>query len=56
VTVPSVTLSPSRGMVTDTGICIDSFGGSVMGRQACACSGLPASARWASPSASVCVG
>ena len=62
VTVPSVTLSPSRGMVTDTGICTDSFvdgrglSGGRYEAQAWACSGLPASARCASPSASLWVG
>src|SRR5215208_2854643 len=60
VTVPSVTLSPRAGMVTDVGIgavlLLAWGGGGVENDQPCTCRGLPASARWASPSASLCVG
>ena len=56
VTVPSVTLSPSCGMVTVTDICGCAPIDSTVRGQACACSGLPASARCASPSASFWVG
>ncbi len=64
VTVPSVTLSPSAGRVTETAMVSVAPNGlrkSVSSRsstegQSCACSGLPARARWASPSASFCVG
>ncbi len=60
VTVPSVTLSPRAGMVTDVGIAGSAPSG--VGErdervdQPCTCRGLPARARWASPSASLCVG
>ena len=61
VTVPSVTLSPSAGMVTEVDIVLSfSFGcggrDAVGRRQPWACRGLPASARCASPTASVWVG
>src|SRR3954451_15654693 len=62
-TVPSGTLSPRAGMVTDVGIEAglllvlgDGGGGAGDADQPCTCSGLPARARWASPSASLCVG
>ncbi len=65
VTVPSVTLSPSAGRVTETAmvsVAPNELRKSVSSRpcgpkaQSWECSGLPASARWASPSASFCVG
>ena len=66
VTVPSVTLSPRRGMVTETGM-LSGSSSLVQGRtvkagcerggaQSCTCSGLPASSRCASPIASDWVG
>ena len=54
VIVPSVTLSPSCGMVTVTGMRAPC--GCVKCDQACACRGFPARARCASPIASFCVG
>ncbi len=51
VTVPSVTLSPRAGIVTETVMRVDSSL-----RQPWVCSGLPASARCASPTASDWVG
>jgi hypothetical protein len=63
--VPSVTLSPRAGMVTDVGIegrspqvGVVVLGVEREGRrgQLCACSGLPARTSAASPSASLSVG
>ncbi len=70
VTVPSVTLSPSWGIVTETAMALrGSFGwcgagavlglagyGVILSGQPCACSGLPARAMCASPIASERVG
>ncbi len=56
VTVPSVTLSPSWGIVTETGMRVRSSVVGSAGGQPWTCRGLPARARWASPRASDWVG